>query len=64
MMEDLVRWADSTGTVLALTPSKEYGASSVARLQSFYRRFGFEKNRGRNKDWSTQESMVRKPKTT
>jgi len=43
---------------LALTPTKAFGASK-GRLEKWYRRHGFVPNKGRNKDFSTKESMIR-----
>ena len=60
-MNDLVRLADGNGWILALTPDTSFGATSERRLKGFYKRFGFNENKGRNTDFSTRESMVRKP---
>lgn len=61
-MEDLARLADERGWTLALTPDDSFGASSVKRLKDFYKRFGFVDNKGRNSDFYTRESMIRRPK--
>jgi len=61
-MEELVRLADAGGYTLFLTPSKDFGGSSVARLRTFYGRFGFKRNLGRNKDFRSMNAMVRVPK--
>lgn len=58
-MKDLIEQADSSGWALALTPSTDWGASSKTRLERFYRRFDFVPNKGRNKDFTTMESMLR-----
>lgn len=58
-MQILLDYADHTGQKIVLTPSTDFGASSVSRLQDFYKRFGFVANKGRNKDWSTRETMYR-----
>jgi len=58
IMSQLVEVADKNGWQLALTPSDSFG-SSKNRLEVFYRRFGFVKNSGRNKDYATMESMIR-----
>ncbi len=60
-MSDLTKIADENGWTLVLTPDKSFGASSVARLKKFYKRFGFKDNKGRNTDFNTKESMVRTP---
>lgn len=49
--------ADEIGAIIALTPSTDFGGSSVNRLKKFYRRFGFRPN----KDYSISETMVRNP---
>lgn len=59
----ITRYADENKLLLALTPSTDLGGSSVKRLQSFYRRFGLVPNRGRNKDFTTSESMIRRPRS-
>lgn len=60
-MNELVAYADKTGRLVLLSPSKDLGGSSVARLRSFYRRFGFTDNKGRKKDWRFCETMIRRP---
>ena len=60
-MEDLARLADANGWTLALTPDTSFGGTSVSRLKNFYKKFGFKDNKGRNTDFETRESMVRKP---
>lgn len=60
-MNDITRVADKNGWVLVLTPDDSLGASSVSRLKKFYKRFGFQENKGRNVDFGTRESMIRQP---
>lgn len=60
-MQALLAYADASAKRVTLTPSTDFGASSKARLQRFYRRFGFKANRGRNRDFTIQESMLREP---
>jgi len=62
-MGELVRWADANQATVFLTPSKDFGATSVGRLRTFYGRFGFKRNLGRNKDFRSWDAMVRQPKT-
>jgi hypothetical protein len=50
--------------VVTLTPSTDYGASSVSRLKKFYKQFGFVENKGRNKDYEISEAMYRLPKAS
>lgn len=61
MMEMLTSYADQSGQKVALTPSTDFGASSKSRLQEFYKRFGFRENKGRSKDFTTRETMIREP---
>ena len=61
-MEDLCEWADSRGKTITLTPSDDYGASSVSRLIKFYKRFGFVANKGKHTDFMHKQYMHRKPK--
>lgn len=58
IMQSIVEAADEQGISLALTPSNEFGSSKV-RLEQFYKRFGFVANKGRNKDFTTRETMIR-----
>ena len=54
-MERIIAFADVEGKDIRLTPSKDFGATSVARLEKFYRGFGFVKN----KDYKYKDTMVR-----
>jgi predicted GNAT family N-acyltransferase len=58
VMQRIVDFADKENRKIYLTPSKDFGASSVSRLEKFYKEFGFEKNTYRNE---TKETMVRLP---
>jgi predicted GNAT family N-acyltransferase len=58
IMGQLVEAADKNNWPLALTPSNDFG-SSTNRLEVFYRRFGFVKNAGRNKDYAIMQTMIR-----
>jgi predicted GNAT family acetyltransferase len=60
VMKDLIQYADENGKQINLSPSADFGGSPT-RLKNFYSRFGFSENRGRNRDFSTTETMVRKP---
>lgn len=62
-MEALASLADAQGWTLALTPDLSLGATSIARLRRFYKRFGFKENKGRYTDFTISESMVRRPET-
>lgn len=63
-MQDLTGYADAKGAQLALTPSTDFGGSSVARLKKFYNGFGFVENKGSEKDYEISESMYRDPEST
>ena len=58
-MEQLVILADSVNCPLALTPDTSYGARDEATLENFYKRFGFIKNIGKDRDFSTMQTMIR-----
>lgn len=54
-MEKIIARADAEGKDIRLTPSTDFGATSVTRLQKFYRQFGFVKNT----DLKYKDTMVR-----
>jgi len=58
-LDEIAQYADQTGKTVTLSPSKDFGATSVDRLKDFYKRFGFVENKGKNKDFSISESMYR-----
>jgi len=60
-MNELTSYADATNKEIILTPSTDFGATSVTRLKKFYKQFGFVENKGRNKDFTISESMYRVP---
>lgn len=60
-MQDLVNYANQTNQKITLSPSTDFGATSVNRLKDFYKRFGFVENKGKNKDFSTRELMYKEP---
>ena len=61
-MEELIDLADNKGKMIALTPSTDFGATSIPRLKKFYKRFGFVENKGKNKDYEISETMYRQPR--
>ena len=61
-MQDVIARADAEGKRVVLSPSTEYGATSVGRLKDFYKRFGFVENKGRNKNYAVSQTMYRDPK--
>ena len=60
VMQDLIDYADQTGKQVRLSPSSDFGGSPT-RLKKFYKEFGFVENKGKNKDFSTIETMIRNP---
>lgn len=58
VMQRIVDFADREHKKIYLTPSKDFGATSISRLNKFYKEFGFVKNTYRNE---TKETMVRLP---
>jgi GNAT superfamily N-acetyltransferase len=61
-MKALTQEADRRKLRITLSPSTDFGGSSVARLKSFYKQFGFVENKGRNKDFAISDAMYRLPK--
>ncbi len=59
-MQMLIDYADKTNQRIVLSPSSDFGGS-VPKLIRFYKRFGFVPNKGRNKDFTTSETMIRLP---
>lgn len=60
-MQDIIEYADANNRRVVLTPSKDFGATSIPRLVDFYKQFGFVENKGSNKDFTTREAMYRDP---
>lgn len=58
VMKDLIQYADDQGKQINLSPSADFGGSPT-RLKKFYKELGFQDNRGRGRDFSTTETMVR-----
>lgn len=54
-MQAIIDRADQEGKDIRLTPSTDFGATSVPRLKRFYGQFGFVKN----KDLKYKDTMVR-----
>lgn len=61
-MRDLTAFADKHKITMTLTPSTDFGASSVERLKRFYSQFGFVNNKGRHADHAISASMYRLPR--
>ncbi len=60
-MEEIINYADINNKRILLTPSTDFGGTSVDRLKEFYKGFGFVENKGKNKDFTTKETMYRNP---
>ena len=60
-MKKIIQFADQNNKTIALTPSVAFGGSK-SRLIKFYKQFGFVMNKGRNKNYETQELMIREPR--
>lgn len=60
-MNMLMSYADTNGKIIALTPDTAFGGK-ITKLRDFYRKLGFVKNSGNNKDYSTKEQYIRYPK--
>jgi len=60
-LDRILKEADEAGVSVALTPSSDFG-SSKKRLTDWYKKNGFVPNKGRNKDFSTRETMIRPAK--
>lgn len=58
IMTEITEYADKHNKIIRLTPSTDFGGTSIIRLMNFYSKFGFVKN----KDLKYKDSMVRFPK--
>ena len=56
-MQRIIDFADESGKDIRLTPSTDFGASSVSRLKKFYKEFDFV-NKPKS-DFSSRETMIR-----
>jgi len=61
VMQELIEYADKNKLTIALTPSIDFGATSISRLKKFYKEFGFVENKGKNIDFTISETMYRLP---
>lgn len=61
IMDNIINFADKNNKILTLTPSTDFGGTSVSRLESFYKDFGFVKNTGKNKNFQIKDTMYRLP---
>lgn len=58
-LKNLTAFADRQNKRVTLTPEAEKGKK--AKLDKFYKRFGFKSNRGRSRDFSVSDTMIRNP---
>jgi GNAT superfamily N-acetyltransferase len=56
-LRGLTKFADKTGRRIVLSPAPEKGKKE--KLNRFYRSFGFVPNKGRNKDFTVRDTMIR-----
>lgn len=66
-VERLTQFADKHGLRIFVNPAQKddaFGTTSRGRLIRFYQRFGFVRNRGRNKDFRLPPGMYRNPQGT
>lgn len=61
LLSEITSLCDEYNFLIVLSPSNAFG-SSLERLKKFYKSFGFVNNKGRNKDFRFQYSMIRIPK--
>lgn len=59
VMSRITDYADTQNLKIYLTPSKDFGATSISRLNKFYKNFDFVKNTDKSQ---TKDTMVRVPK--
>lgn len=60
LMGEIVQLCDKYNLLCTLTPANTETPMSV--LLTFYKKFGFVPNKGRNKDFRFMDSMIRYPK--
>jgi hypothetical protein len=53
--------ADAQNRTIVLSPSRDFGATSIERLRKFYKRFGFVRNWKNKKDYTISQAMYRRP---
>jgi predicted GNAT family N-acyltransferase len=58
VMQIIIDFANKENKPIFLTPSKDFGATSVARLEKFYKSLGFVKNTDKS---LTRNTMVKYP---
>lgn len=58
VVSDIIKYADKNKMTIALDPSTDFGGNRN-KLISFYKRFGFVMNKGKNKDYEFTNEMIR-----
>lgn len=64
-MNELIKYADLNNLRITLSPGlpdDHHGTTSRSRLVRFYKQFGFVENKGRKKDFSISDGMIREPR--
>ena len=61
VMKGLTKYADKQNKRMTLTQDPDPGKK--AKLAKFYKSHGFEKNRGRKRDFTTRDTDIRNPQT-
>jgi len=64
VMNEINSFADESGKRVVLTPAVKddfQGTTSRNRLVKYYKGHGFQENKGRKKDYSISEGMIREP---
>lgn len=64
VINDIIEYANSVNKKITLTPSTDFGGTSVKRLTDFYKSLGFVENKGKNKDFTIKDSMYRNPEAS
>lgn len=64
VINDIIDYANSVNKKITLTPSTDFGGTSVKRLTDFYKSLGFVENKGKNKDFTIKDSMYRNPEAS
>ena len=60
VMKGLTKYADKQKKRVTLTQDPDKGKK--AKLAKFYKKHGFEKNRGRSRDFTTRDTDIRNPR--
>jgi hypothetical protein len=60
-LRGVTKYADRVGKRVSLTPVAKRGYKH--KLTNWYKKFGFKSNKGRNKDFSVSDTMIRNPKS-